>query len=64
MGASIKIDDLAKQIIRLSGMTPEKDIKIRYTGLKKGEKLYEKLYADNEIKINEGKEGYFLVKLF
>ena len=61
MGASIKIDDLAKQIIRLSGMTPEKDIKIRYTGLKKGEKLYEKLYADNERKINEGKEGYFLV---
>ena len=61
MGASIKIDDLAKQIIRLSGMIPEKDIKISYTGLKKGEKQYEKLYADNEKKINEGKEGYFLV---
>ena len=31
-------------------------------GLKKGEKLYEKLYADNERKINEGKEGYFFGK--
>ena len=35
MGASIKIDDLAKQIIRLSGMTPEKDIKFVIQVLKK-----------------------------
>ncbi len=61
MGASIKIDDLARQIIRLSGLTPDKDIKINYTGLKKGEKLYEKLYADDEKKVDPGSEGYYLV---
>ena len=61
MGASVKIDDLARQIIRLSGFVPDKDIKVSYIGLKKGEKLYEKLYADNEKKINEGRDGYFLV---
>ena len=62
MGASVKIDDLAKQIIRLSGLVPNKDIKIKYVGLKKGEKLYEKLYSDNEEKITQDKDGYFLVK--
>ena len=61
MGASIKIDDLARQVIRLSGLTPDKDIRINYTGLKKGEKLNEKLYASEEKKINQGSEGYFLV---
>ena len=50
MGASVKIDDLARQVIRLSGFVPDKDIKVSYIGLKKGEKLYEKLYADNEKK--------------
>ncbi len=62
MGASVKIDDLAKQIIRLSGLVPGKDIKIKYIGLNKGEKLYEKLYGDNEEKISQDAEGYFLVK--
>jgi len=62
MGASVKIDDLAKQIIRLSGLVPGKDIKIKYIGLNKGEKLYEKLYGDNEEKVIQDAEGYFLVK--
>ena len=62
MGASVKIDDLAKQIIRLSGLVPGKDIKIKYIGLNKGEKLYEKLYGDYEEKIAHDVEGYFLVK--
>ena len=61
MGASVKIDDLARQIIRLSGMTPDKDIKINYIGLSKGEKLNEKLYGDDEERISKGTEGYFLV---
>ncbi|MEC8100098.1 MAG: polysaccharide biosynthesis protein, partial [Pseudomonadota bacterium] len=61
MGESIKIDDLAKQVIRLSGLEPIKDIQIKYTGLKQGEKLYEKLYANDEEKIKEGMQGYFLV---
>ena len=48
MGEPINIDNLAKQMIRLSGLIPEKDIKIRYTGLRKGEKIHEKLFYDDE----------------
>ena len=62
MGASIKIDILAKQMIKLAGMTPNKEIKIAYTGLKKGEKLHEKLYAIDEKKVDVGNKGFFLVK--
>ena len=47
MGEPVKIVDLAKQLIRLSGLT-EDDIKIEYSGLRPGEKLYEELLADNE----------------
>jgi len=62
MGASIKIDILAKQMIKLAGMTPNKEIKIVYTGLKKGEKLHEKLYAIDEKKVDVGNKGFFLVR--
>ena len=62
MGASVKIDILAKQMIKLAGMTPNKEIKIIYTGLKKGEKLHEKLYAVDEKKVDVGNTGFFLVK--
>ena len=41
---------------------PRQRHKIKYIGLKKGEKLYEKLYSDNEEKITQDKDGYFLVK--
>jgi FlaA1/EpsC-like NDP-sugar epimerase len=47
MGKPIKIINLARNIIQLSGMSL-KDIKIQYTGLRPGEKLYEELLADNE----------------
>lgn len=50
MGEPIKIIDLASQMIRLAGFRPDKDIKIVYTGLRPGEKLYEELsYAEEEI---------------
>jgi FlaA1/EpsC-like NDP-sugar epimerase len=48
MGQPVKIVDLANQLIRLAGRVPEKDIKIVYTGLRAGEKLYEELLNDNE----------------
>ncbi|WP_246116771.1 polysaccharide biosynthesis protein [Denitrobaculum tricleocarpae] len=48
MGKPIKIEDLARQMIRLGGLRPEKDIKIVYTGLRPGEKLYEELFHELE----------------
>ena len=48
MGSPIKISYLAEQMIRLSGKTPEKDIEIRYTGLRPGEKLVEELFYPEE----------------
>jgi FlaA1/EpsC-like NDP-sugar epimerase len=46
MGKPVKIHDLALQMIELSGLVPEKDIPIQYTGLRPGEKLYEGLLID------------------
>jgi FlaA1/EpsC-like NDP-sugar epimerase len=48
MGESIKINDLAKRMISLSGLVLDKDIRIEYVGLRPGEKLYEELLNANE----------------
>ncbi len=48
MGKSVKIIDLAKKMIRLSGLSLGKDIQIVYTGLRPGEKIYEELLNDQE----------------
>jgi FlaA1/EpsC-like NDP-sugar epimerase len=51
MGNSIRISDLAKKMIQLSGFEPNKDIEIIYSGLREGEKLYEELLGDKENSI-------------
>jgi len=48
MGEPVRIDDLARKMIKLSGYTPDRDIKIEYTGLRPGEKLYEEMLMDEE----------------
>jgi FlaA1/EpsC-like NDP-sugar epimerase len=44
----VKIVDLARQMIRLAGLTPERDVEIRFTGLRPGEKLHEELFHGKE----------------
>lgn len=48
MGESVKIDDLARRMIKLAGFTPGKDITIEYSGLRPGEKLYEEVLSNKE----------------
>ena len=56
MGEPVKIDTLARNLIRLSGYTPDVDIKLQYTGLRSGEKLFEeKLMAEEGLKKTQNK---------
>lgn len=48
MGKSVKIADMARRMIKLAGFVPDKDIKIEYTGLRPGEKLYEEVLSNEE----------------
>lgn len=60
MGEPVKIVDLARQMIRLAGLKPDEDIKITYTGLRAGEKLYEELFYGEEAPAPTAQAGVML----
>ena len=60
MGAPVKIVDLARQMIRLAGLRPERDIEIRFTGMRPGEKLSEELFHGREPPAPTGHPGLLM----
>lgn len=63
MGKSVKIVHLAEKMIKLSGSTPYKDIDIKFTGLRPGEKLYEELLNDSENTLPTHHEKIMIAKV-
>ena len=63
MGEPVRIADLARNMISLAGFEPDKDIKIVYTGLRPGEKLYEELLNDKECTIPTGHKKISVAKV-
>ena len=61
MGQQIRIDDLARRLIRLRGLRPEVDIPIVYTGVRPGEKMHEELLNEEEVRRAREIDKYFVV---
>src|SRR6185312_8252514 len=61
MGKPIRIADLARQMIRLSGKRPDVDVKIEFIGLRPGEKLHEELIHDREHLASAKTDGVMVV---
>jgi len=59
MGEPVKIVDLARNMIVLNGLVPDKDIEIKFTGLKPGEKMYEELFRAGDIRKDTGHSEIF-----
>jgi O-antigen biosynthesis protein WbqV len=57
MGEPVKIVDLARQMIRLAGLRPDKDVQIQFTGVRPGEKLHEELFHSQEPVLQTGHHG-------
>lgn len=60
MGEPVLILDLAKRMIEARGLTPGRDIEIRFSGLRPGEKLFEEIFLDTDKLINTGADGVLL----
>jgi len=63
MGSPVKIVNLARKMIRLAGFIPEVDIKIEFTGLRPGEKLYEELLNQKEITVKTHNPKIMIAKV-
>ena len=63
MGKPVPIVDLARKMIRLSGLVPNIDIEIKYTGLRPGEKLYEELLSDAENTVPTHHDKILIAKI-
>ncbi len=60
MGEPVKIIDLARQMIRLAGLRPDEDVKIEFTGMRPGEKLFEEIFHGSEPPIKTATPGVLL----
>ncbi len=60
MGVPVRIDDLARQMIRLAGLRPDEDVAITYSGLRPGEKLFEELFHGSEPPLPTGYPGLLM----
>ncbi|MDY8108652.1 nucleoside-diphosphate sugar epimerase/dehydratase [Fulvimarina sp. 2208YS6-2-32] len=62
MGKPLRIAELAERLIQLAGLRPHIDIAIEFTGLRKGEKLYEELFSTEEIREETGRKGLMFAR--